>query len=82
LNNKLIHRAALEKMLLKDALQSAFGDAAIFNGLWMDNHNGAIRTDAQAVGNGAGNMLRMAGVVKAVLLDQFNQPFFQPFAAI
>jgi hypothetical protein len=48
----------------------------------MDNHNRAILADTQAVSNGTGNMVGVVGVVKAMLLDQLSQPFFQLFAAI
>jgi hypothetical protein len=81
-NDKFLHRLILEKMLLKDALQSGFSDVAVFDSLWMNNHNRAILADAQAVSNGAGNVLRVAGVVKAMPLDQLSQPFFQLLAAI
>ena len=70
LDLQLGDRLIVKQVLLKDALQGSGIDAPVFDRFRMNNYNGAVFTDRQTVGQPAGGVLRMLGIVQAMLGDE------------
>ncbi|MCB0175875.1 MAG: hypothetical protein KDJ97_35565 [Anaerolineae bacterium] len=63
------HRLVVEQVLLKDQLQGGLVNLLVFDPVRVDNHHRPVAAHRQAVGDLAGGMMRVFGIVQAVLLD-------------